>query len=309
MLSACSSPWASRSTATTVTVRLMSAEGIATCAQAAEHARFDAVFVTDHPAPDERWLLHGGHPTLDPFVALAFAGAATTSLRLHTNLLVLGYRNPLLTAKAVASLDVLSGGRVLLGVGVGYLESEFTALGADFDERAALADDALVVMRTAWTGEPVHHDGVGYRAVDTVVRPTPRQQPHPPIWVGGNSHAALRRTVAHGNGWAPMPSPRSAQSLLGTPGIESMDELRSRVVRLHDLAAHAGRADPIDVACIPTTLSGFARAPWRPEQVLDEIGQLREAGATALVVNLPGASVEAFCDEVARFGSEVLRSL
>jgi probable F420-dependent oxidoreductase len=285
---------------------LLSADVIATCAQTAERAGFGAVFVTDHPAPDARWLRHGGHPTLDPFVALSFAAAATTTVRLHTNLMVLGYRNPLLAAKSVASLDVLSGGRVLLGVGVGYLESEFAAVGADFDRRAAVADDALEAMRRAWTGEPFHHEGLGYRATDTVVRPRPVQHPHPPIWVGGNSVAALRRVVEFGQGWSPMPSPASARSLLGTPGLESADDLATRVRRLHELAAEAGRTGPLEVACIPRSLSGFGTGSWHTAQVLDEIGELREAGATALVVNLPGDEVEAFLDEVVRFAAEVL---
>src|SRR5262245_21320264 len=110
-------------------------EAIAEMAKAAEAAGFDAVFVTDHPFPDDRWLAGGGHHALDPFVALAFAAASTTTLRLHTNLYVAAYRNPFLSAKAVATLDHLSNGRVILGIGAGYLEPEFDALGVAFDER------------------------------------------------------------------------------------------------------------------------------------------------------------------------------
>jgi probable F420-dependent oxidoreductase len=288
---------------------LLSGDGVAAVARAAEAAGIWSVFVTDHPAPDERWLRHGGHPTLDPFVALSFAAAATTTLRLHTNLLVLPYRNPFLAAKSVASLDVLSGGRVVLGVGVGYLTAEFAALGAGFDERAALVDDALVTMKEAWTGQPVHRTGPGYRAEGTVVQPRPAQRPHPPIWVGGNSTGAMRRAVEHGAGWSPMPSPKAAAKLLGTPGLESVDELAGRIRRLHELAAEAGRAEPLDVAVIPTTLSGFGSGRWEPEAVLDEVAALRAAGGTVLVVNLPGRTRAEFLGELRRFVAEVLTPL
>jgi probable F420-dependent oxidoreductase len=293
---------------------LLTGEGIGACAEAAERHGIDAVFVTDHPAPDETWIRRGGHPTVDPFVALSFAAAATTRLRLHTNLLVLGYRNPFLAAKAVASLDVLSSGRVTLGVGVGYLEAEFDALGGDYGQRAAVADDALEAMKHAWSGEPVHRDGRSYRAAGTVVRPSPAQQPHPPIWVGGNSVAAMRRVVRHGQGWSPMPSPRSAAPHLGTPGIEGVDELATRIRRLHQMMEDAGRTDPVDIAVIPRTMAGFASGgkgagSWSSESVLDEIGQLRRAGGTALVANLPGVELPAYLEALERLATEVVQKI
>ncbi len=106
---------------------------VAEMARAAETAGFDAVYVTEHPVPGTAWMRTGGHHAFDPFVALAFAAAATERLRVQTHLCVLPYRNPFLTAKAAASLDALSGGRLILGVGTGYLEVEFEALGVDFD--------------------------------------------------------------------------------------------------------------------------------------------------------------------------------
>lgn len=250
-------------------------------ARRAEALGIDAVFVTDHPAPPTSWLERSGHPTLDPFVVLSFIAAATTTLRVHTNLLVLPYRHPLTTAKAVASLDSLSHGRLILGVGVGYLAEEFAALGLDVDERGAMMEDALIAMRQAWEGEP-------FGQYDTVVAPVPAQHPHPPIWVGGNSRAAMRRAVLYGQGWSPMPSPKAAASVLGTPGIESVDELGARIAMLHEIAAAEGRTDRLDVAVIPTSLSGFAQGtPVSTTDVLEEIADLRSVGATALVVSLP----------------------
>jgi probable F420-dependent oxidoreductase len=280
----------------------VTADDLARCALAAEHAGIDAVFVTDHPAPPEQWLRRGGHATLDPFVALSIAAGATTRLCLHTNLMVLGYRQPLLAAKAVASLDAVSGGRVILGVGVGYLRAEFEALGVGFDDRGSRADDALVAMRAAWTGEPQGPDGV-------VIRPLPLQRPHPPIWVGGNSRRAMRRAVEHGQGWAPMPSPRAAEALLGTPGIETVDELGKRIVALGHMAEEAGRSEPLDVVVIPSSLSGFSGERWTAEAVVDEIGRLREVGGTALVVDLRAPGVSAWLDEIGRFVDEVLSAV
>ena len=131
---------------------LASASAIAELSAGAEAAGFDAVFVTEHPFPSDRWLATGGHHALDPFVALSFVAAATTRLRLQTNLVVAAYRNPFMLAKAVSTLDALSGGRVILGLGAGYLEPEFEALGAPFDERNDLTDESITAMRAAWTG-------------------------------------------------------------------------------------------------------------------------------------------------------------
>ena len=162
--------------------------------------------MTDHPAPDAKWLASGGHPRSIPFVALSFAAAATTRLRVQTHILVLPYRNPLLTAKSVLSLDVLSGGRVILGVAPGYLKPEFAALGVDFDERNELTDEAIDVMRRVWSEDEVVAEGRHFTR-GTSMRPRPVQQPHPPIWIGGNSTAAIRRAVERGQGWVPFPNP------------------------------------------------------------------------------------------------------
>jgi alkanesulfonate monooxygenase SsuD/methylene tetrahydromethanopterin reductase-like flavin-dependent oxidoreductase (luciferase family) len=118
----------------------VSGPAVAEMAREIEAAGFDACFVTEHPFPPRRWLESGGHHALEPYVALSFAAAATTTLRLQTNIAVLPYRSPWLTAKAAASLDVLSGGRLILGVAAGYLRGEFEALGADFDGRNERAD-------------------------------------------------------------------------------------------------------------------------------------------------------------------------
>src|SRR3954453_9722726 len=127
-------------------------------ARAAEREGFDGLSFTEHPIPGARWLQSGGHQSLDPFVALAFAAAATTRLRLLTYLSVAPYRNPLLLAKTAATVDVLSGGRLILGLGTGYLKAEFRALGVDFDERNDLFDETLDVLPLHWSGEPFSYE-------------------------------------------------------------------------------------------------------------------------------------------------------
>ena len=191
----------------------VSAAAIAEIACTAEAAGFNAGFVTDHPFPDDRWMRAGGHHALDPFVALAFAAATTERLRVMTNITVLAYRNPFLTAKAVATLDVLSGGRVILGVAAGYLKREFAALGTDFDERNELTDEALIAMKRAWTEGGIEMEGRHFTARGNSMLPLPVQKPHPPIWVGGNARRAIRRAVELGDGWIPFPTAASLAGL------------------------------------------------------------------------------------------------
>ena len=169
------------------------AAAVAEMAQALEAAGVDACFVTDHPAPSAEWLHAHGHDALEPFTALAFVAAATSKLMLHTNILVMAYRNPFLTAKAAATLQVLSGGRLILGAGAGYQKVEFDALGVDFHKRGALFDEALDVIRLAWGGGAVVKEGRGFNAIGNEPRPAPSPQPR--IWIGGGSGKAVERAA------------------------------------------------------------------------------------------------------------------
>lgn len=265
----------------------VSGPAVAEMSTAVEAVGFDAVFVTDHPFPDSRWLASGGHHALDPMVALSFAAAATKTLRLLTNLFVLPYRNPFLAAKQVSSLDVLSGGRVILGVGSGYLRPEFEALGAEFVGRGDVVDEAIDAMRAAWSGEPVTFDGRFARARGNVMLPKPKQAGGPPIWIGGNSKRAIRRAVEKGQGWLPIPSPEAASKFLGTPGIESHGSLAERIAYARDHAAEVGRTDPLDIVFIPKGLDGFAPEFPSTSQLVDELAALREIGVTGVVANVP----------------------
>jgi probable F420-dependent oxidoreductase len=269
-------------------------------ARAAEAAGFAAVFVTDHPAPPADWIAGGGHHTLDPLVTLAFAAAATTTLRLQTNLYVPAYRHPLLSAKTIASLDVLSGGRVVLGVGAGYLEGEFAAVGADFEHRNDVLDDAIRTMRAAWDGAVV--DGA-------LSLPRPVQAGGPPVWVGGNSRRAIRRAVELGDGWVPMPSPARAAKALRTPGLETPAELAGRIALLREVADEAGRTAPLDVVFMPSGLDMFSRAEPDPDRVVDDLHALAALGVTWATVTLPGDTRRALLHAVETFGDRVLSRL
>jgi probable F420-dependent oxidoreductase len=271
----------------------VSAEAIAEMARAAEAAGFDAVFVTDHPFPDDEWLNAGGHHALDPFVALAFAAAATTTLRLHTNLYVAAYRNPFLSAKAVATLDHLSGGRVVLGIGAGYLEPEFDALGVEFAERNDLTDEAIVMMKRAWAESGVVAKGAHFDAsAGHTMLPRPVQQPHPPIWIGGNSKRAIRRAVELADGWMPMPNPAKYAARRRSPALESLDDVKAGIAYAAEYGKSVGRTVPIGVM--------YALGRDTPEE-------LAAAGVTDLYTIVRRADTRsAWLAEVERLGKEVV---
>ena len=283
------------------------AQAIAENAAAAERAGFDACYVTEHPFPPDKWLAAGGHHALDPFVSLAIAAGATQRIRLHTNILVLAYRNPFLTAKAVASLDVASGGRVIMGTGAGYLEPEFAALGASFFDRNDRSDEALIAMKKAWTGESVEMTGRGFQAVGNTMAPVPKQTPHPPIWVGGNSPRAIRRAVDHAQGWSPFPLPAIGTTRTRTAAIESVDDLANGIQRMHDYAARQGREEPLDVNFVPFGLTMNTREVPPKGELSDQFGALEAAGVTWLSVGLPTTNRAVYQEELARFSEDFLR--
>jgi probable F420-dependent oxidoreductase len=285
---------------------LSSAVAITELAVAAEDAGFDAVFVTEHPFPADRWLATGGHHALDPFVALSFAAAATSRVRLHTNLCIPAYRNPFLLAKTVATLDALSGGRMILGIGAGYLEEEFAAVGAPFAERNDRTDEAIQAMRAAWTGESVVMRGAHFDAPGNTMLPVPAQPGGPPIWIGGNAKRAMRRVVELADGWSPMPSPAKASKRLHTPGLETLDDLAARVGELRAMAAEAGRTAPIDVVFMPMGLDMFSNAAVDAEGVVASIAALAAAGVTYATITVPGETRADLLANMATFRDDIL---
>jgi probable F420-dependent oxidoreductase len=280
------------------------AAAIAGVARAIEAAGFDATFVTDHPFPSDRFVQEaGGHQALDPFVALSFVAAATTRLKLQTHVLVLPYRNPFLTAAAVASLDAASGGRVIAGVAAGYLKDEFEALGADFANRGAYCDEALRAIRAAWTEDRVRFEGSGYRARGHTLWPKPAQRPHPPIWVGGNSRAAIRRAVELGDGWLPIPAPPTMARFIRTASITGPDDLRERLSYARTHAARVGRMQPLDICCAPFGAVVAGTGVPDPVAARAAVAQLDDIGVTWAALTVPARTRAEFCDRVTAVGS------
>src|SRR2546430_6070035 len=223
---------------------LLDAGPVDEIAQVAEDAGFMGFAFTDHPAPGIRWLESGGHQTLDPFVALGFVAAATSRIKLLTYLAVVPYRNPCLLAKAAATVDKLSGGRFVLGVGTGYLKGEFHALGVDMDERNTLFDEALEVLPLHWKGEPFSYQGLHFEARDVIARPRPVQDPIP-IWIGGNAKVTRQRVAEKAQGWMPLLGPPGVESTARTPELGTIDQLAAKISEIRETAAPRGEA--IDV--------------------------------------------------------------
>lgn len=278
-------------------------DAVKECALAAEKAGFHAGCVTDHPIPSYRWLDNGGHYAQDPFVMLSMVAAVTTRLHVQSNIIVLPYRNPFITARAVSSLDHFSNGRVILGMGAGYLKPEFKALGVDFDSRNDLMDEYLVAMKKAWTGEDFAFEGTGYTAVGNRMLPTPVQKPHPPLLIGGNSKRALRRTVEHGDAWHPFIVPKMVTDTARTAAISGEEDLVTAMDYMAEHSAKIGRATPPQVICSSTVQ---IKAGFSAQEALDSYGSFHAIGIAGSGAGVYAETRSEWLDLVQRFGEEVI---
>lgn len=284
-------------------------DGIAELARAAEDAGFVSFSVTEHPFPWDEWLNNGGHHALDPFVALAFAASATSSIGLLTYVCIVPYRNPFLVAKSAASVDVLSRGRMILGVGAGHLEAEFRALGVDFSERNELLDEGLVAIRRAWTEAGVQMTGRHFDAQHHTALPAPVQSPHPPIWVGGNAKRALRRSVDLGDGWLPMINPRSMGARRHSAHLENVDDLSRLIAYAQKYRAEVGKTGPYEVVAMPFVPASPARSGFDLGRFQDHVEELSAVGVTGLEIMLPAATRAEMVESISQFGAEVISSV
>jgi probable F420-dependent oxidoreductase len=282
------------------------AAAVASMAQTMEAAGVDACYLTDHPAPDAAWLHANGHDALDPFSTFGFIAASTTTLKLHTNILVMAYRNPFLTAKAAATLQVLSGGRLILGAGAGYQKVEFEALGVDFHQRGKLFDEALDTIQMAWVGGAVIKQGLHFNATGNEPRPVPSSAP--PIWIGGGSPAAIKRAALRGDGWSPFFAAPTMTVANQESGIHSVEQLGVAIEQIGAIRAEAGRSGKFDVA-----IGARAKLDYQTkdsaEKYLAAVNYLAAVGVTWVMIEPPHPSRQGYVENVQWFGEEVIARL
>ena len=268
-----------------------------------ERAGFDGGNVTDHPCPTGRWLDSGGHHAQDPFVLLSLLAAVTTKLRLQTGILVLPYRNPFITARAVATLDVFSGGRVTLGLGAGYLKGEYYALGVDFERRNDIEDEYIKALKAAWCNDEFSFQGTGYEARGNRILPRPVQKPHPPLLIGGNSHRAIRRAVELGDAWYPFFTAGPVSATARTTAMTNESDLIESMRYLREHSATIGRERPPEIILSSLTSPG-EKLP--PAALIERIGRYKDLGITGAALHIDGKTRAEWCDNVERCGAEVL---
>jgi len=260
---------------------------IRTAAVRAEALGYDSVWVSDHVVVPRANVANFGTTIFDPLVTLGVVAGATRRVRLGTTVLIVPYRHAVVAAKMIASLDALSDGRVIVGVGAGWVAAESAMLGVPFAERGPMTDEYLRAMQELWTSPAPSFSGKYVQFRDLHFEPRPIQAPHPPIWVGGHSKAALRRTVELGAAWHPI--------------NRAPEELRAGVAELARLSRARGRATPPaltlrnDVRILragetaPTSAHAGRVIAGEPAAVVDQIAELAACGVEELVLELLAA--------------------
>nr|WP_223190527.1 TIGR03619 family F420-dependent LLM class oxidoreductase [Streptomyces sp. TRM68416] len=268
-------------------------------ARAADRAGFHYLASCDHVAVPRRLAPAMSTVWYDPVATLAYLAAATERIRLLSHVAVVGLRHPLLTAKQYATLDHLSGGRLVLGVGAGHVEEEFRALGVDFERRGAVLDESIDALRASLGPEefPEHH-GKLYDFEGLGQRPRPAQE-HVPLWVGGSSPAAVRRAALKGDGWLPQGDPR--------------ERLPEQIARIGRLREQAGIEGPFVIGAITEPLYvgdpgwhvGRRTISGAPERIAESLRAYRAMGVDQIQVRFRSRSRAELTDQMAAFGAEV----
>jgi probable F420-dependent oxidoreductase len=262
---------------------------ISEIANAVEKMGYFGVFVTDHPAPPQKFIGAGGHHTLDPLITLTVAGTATQNLRLLTNLYILPYRNPFLSSKAISTLDNLTNGRLILGVGAGYLKEEFDAIGSDYKNRGETLNCHLRTLLDIWKGEPVSIKTNSYNAHEIVSLPSPSEkegETRVPLWVGGNSRNAKERVIAFADGWLPMATPKGMDKFVGTSPITSIEDLKLGIQELYDRWEKNGRSGKPQICIEPWDAGKLGSEKWEPNKYAERIDEFSAIGVTHIPVML-----------------------
>jgi probable F420-dependent oxidoreductase len=297
---------------------MASPENLRTLAQRAESLGFDSVWVSDHIilprkvdsfypyAADGVATFRPDEDYYDPLATLNFLAGCTQKIRLGTHVLILPYRNPVVTAKMLSTLDVLSGGRVILGAGVGWMEEEFQALGLDtYAQRGAVTDEYIQLFKELWTKDEPEFQGEYYQLSGMGFMPKPVQKPHPPIWIGGHTNPAIRRAAEYGDGWMPIG--------LRPPAILEPEELAEKIARLRRLTVRAGRPEDAVSLCFSTGVT-FDDSPGatrrmmsgRAEQIATDLRQYQDLGVRNFILGFPGDSVAALDEAMEQFSKQVM---
>ncbi len=268
----------------------------------AEELGLDGVFVPDHILAKPATTQHYGGHWPDPFSLLAYLAGRTRRIRLGASVIVLPYRNALVAAKAAATVDQVSGGRFIFGVGVGWDEAEFVDLRLPFRERGRLSNDYIRAIKTAWASDIPEYKGEYVSFAGATFSPRPAQRPHPPIWVGGSPGAvsgpAVRRCAELGDAWHPL--------------ALSLDDIEKGFATLREHAAKSGRRDTLGLA--PRNLldltdapKGSGRAAFQGSvaEVVSDIRRARSLGAAWMTFDLPRAGVPAMMRAMERLAVEV----
>ena len=272
---------------------------IARVARQAEDAGFFYVAVCDHTAIPRRLAPTMGAVWYDTVATLGWLAGITERIRLLSHVYVAAQRHPLRAAKELATLDVLSGGRLVVGVGAGHVVEEFELFGPPFDERGGALDEAIDAIALALSEEYPVLRGQRWAAADVSVAPRPVQEPRPPIWVGGSSPAALRRAARFGDGWLPQTVKRS--------------ELREQIARLLDLRRELRHGAPIEIGSLVGTLylgeASFelprGTVSGSAQRIADNLAELVDMGVSHMQLRFPSRSVGELCDQMAGFGEQV----
>ena len=305
---------------------LATPDSILQLATRADALGFDSVFVTDHvvlPASMARSVypysstgqLPGGaaQDYLEPLAVLGWLAHVTKRIRIGTSVLVVPYRNPVVTAKTLATIDRLSNGRVILGAGVGWLREEFEALAAPpFEARGAVTDEYLRLMRATWTTDPVRFEGAHYTVRDVHALPKPVQPNGIPIWIGGHTDAAVKRAATLGDAWHPI--------ALRPPGLLLPSEYATRVKQLQAWAQRAGR-DPKTIALtlrVPMEVRAkTAKAPagdrpmfqGTPAEIGDDLRAYATLGVSHVIFDAAHPDLKSVLQNMERFAHDVRPAL
>lgn len=278
---------------------LATREGLLRAARRAEELGFHSLWVSDHVVipreirtrypgrPDGRFPLPPEMPFLEPLSTLDFVAAATQRIRLGTSILVVTMRNPVVTAKQLATLDHLSGGRLIFGAGAGWMSEEFEALNVPFEKHGPRLTEYLQVILRCWTEDEPSFQGRFYSLPSVGFYPKPAQKPHPPIWVGGWAEGALRRAARLGDGW----------HAGGPPQV-----LAQGFARVKALAREYGR-DP-DRLTLSVRIDDAA-ARWEPQRQIELLRAYREAGASHVLLTFPARTLDEWEGAMERFLGEV----